>query len=56
MLISHQTRSRHGDELFYAGLRAAGFAFRLLERSEHHRDFSHPDINVIEAWLAVAED
>ena len=51
VLISHQTRSRHGDELLFAGLRAAGFAFRLLDHSEHHPRFNDRDINVIEAWL-----
>ena len=51
VLIAHQTRSRHGDELLFAGLRAAGFSYRLLDHAEHHGDFEDRDIDVIEARL-----
>ena len=55
VLIAHQTRSRHGDELLFAGLRAAGFAHRLLDHAaELHRDFQDPSIDVIEAWVEQA--
>ena len=38
-----------------AGLRAAGFAHRLLDHAtELHRDFQDPSIDVIEAWLEEA--
>lgn len=50
-LIAHQTRSRAGDALFAAELRAAGFRVERVPWEEHHPAFRDGDIAILRLTL-----